>query len=131
MNREQRIQTAQETVNISNAGYYILNTKNTKIALADGLKSTRINIEQLKNEHFNSGKYTPTYNVVPKTVSETLANEISSSELVGILNFASAKNRGGGFLKGSLAQEEALCICSNLYIAQLLLTLPTPKGEGF
>lgn len=31
------------------------------------------------------------------------------------LNFASAKNPGGGFMRGSLAQEESLALCSTLY----------------
>ncbi len=34
---------------------------------------------------------------------------------VGVLNFASAKRPGGGFLKGSAAQEEALARSSALY----------------
>lgn len=37
------------------------------------------------------------------------------SEKIGILSFASFRNHGGGFLKGSIAQEESLCHHSNLY----------------
>lgn len=36
-----------------------------------------------------------------------------------ILNFASAKNPGGGFVRGTLAQEEDLCMCSGLYLTLL------------
>jgi uncharacterized protein (TIGR02452 family) len=34
---------------------------------------------------------------------------------LSVLNFASAKHAGGGFLKGSMAQEEALCYSTGLY----------------
>ena len=39
-------------------------------------------------------------------------------ERVGVLNFASAKNPGGGFLGGSKAQEESIARSSSLYLAQ-------------
>jgi uncharacterized protein (TIGR02452 family) len=41
-------------------------------------------------------------------------------EKIGVLNFASARNPGGGFLKGSQAQEESLARSSALYKSLLL-----------
>lgn len=47
--------------------------------------------------------------------AKELAEKYSSRPLV--LNFASAKRPGGGYLRGTIAQEEDLCRCSSLYYA--------------
>ncbi|MDO3409924.1 TIGR02452 family protein [Saccharibacillus sp. CPCC 101409] len=51
-----------------------------------------------------------------KTVRDLYA---AGSRQIGVLNFASAKNPGGGFLNGAMAQEESLAASSGLYAAQL------------
>ncbi|QDT89648.1 TIGR02452 family protein [Gimesia algae] len=48
-----------------------------------------------------------------------LASE-STEGRIGVLNFASAKNPGGGFLGGSQAQEESLARSSALYASLIL-----------
>lgn len=66
------------------------------------------------------GRYTITI-----TEDDSVAAILNSSKKQCLLNFASFKNPGGGFLVGSMAQEEALCHESFLY--NVLLT----KQEEF
>ncbi|MEO3946605.1 TIGR02452 family protein [Gorillibacterium sp. CAU 1737] len=53
------------------------------------------------------------------TVRAVLDAASAGKSSVGVLNFASAKNPGGGFLRGAMAQEESLAASSGLYSTQL------------
>lgn len=52
--------------------------------------------------------------VVDATTQQAAQTMCESGDVV-LLNFASARNPGGGFLGGARAQEEELCRCSGLY----------------
>lgn len=59
------------------------------------------------------------FSVVNETTLQGCARLIASQQYrrIGVLNFASAKNPGGGFLRGARAQEESLARSSALYFS--------------
>lgn len=117
--RERNRNIAEETLEIIKRGFYY-NDKGIRVDIkedvkksVDGTKLYRegdiIDIEK----HIDYGG----------TVEVTMESSLMASkrlieeghEKVACLNFASAKNPGGGFLKGSLAQEESIARASGLY----------------
>ena len=56
----------------------------------------------------------PNIEVVNGT-TQIIAQSMAGAGPLVLLNFASARNPGGGFLNGAKAQEEDLCRCSALY----------------
>lgn len=81
-------------------------------------------IEESKVYIFGHGRAIPDFKIKKSVNTEIILDDTDSvsaiyncnvDEIVAVLNFASYKNPGGMFLKGSMAQEEALCHESILY----------------
>ncbi len=128
-----RVAIAQNTLDILNAGYYHLPT-GEKVSigsdLATCLAQTRYyNPDTLAALQIEVLASSPTFSktefIVRNETTLTGGARISSksthqtAQKIGILNFASAKNPGGGFLRGAQAQEESLARSSALYSSLL------------
>ncbi|HEY6722648.1 MAG TPA: TIGR02452 family protein [Polyangiaceae bacterium] len=59
-------------------------------------------------------RFSTSVEIVDATTQEA-GHQWARPEGAAVLNFASARNPGGGFLTGAVAQEEELCRCSGLY----------------
>lgn len=63
-------------------------------------------------------KYKTTFEVKNQSTLSACRSLVNSQQQVFCLNFASAKNAGGGFLNGAEAQEESIARASALYACQ-------------
>lgn len=121
MKKTHRTSVARETVEIIEGGFY-KNRDGNVVTIADqmarALAGTRLyRPDDFPEEIAPSGAgQTATIEVTGETALEATARLVREESLAPLcLNFASAKNPGGGFLKGSQAQEESLARSSGLY----------------
>jgi len=128
MNRMRRQAQAQETLEISRRGNYLA-TDGTLVDIASdiqkAIQSTRLFRPQdcaaLAPRNADI-EYSIDVEVTGETTlqaAQRLASLHQESSRTLCLNFASAKNPGGGFLSGAQAQEESLARSSALYVCQL------------
>ncbi|MGJ7535587.1 MULTISPECIES: TIGR02452 family protein [unclassified Variovorax] len=129
MNRNQRMTVAHETLAILEQGRYTTSAHQTVdiAATVDAcLRSTRYIDASDTGVLLRQAGELPgrPHGASIEVINETTLAGISrvlreNGGPVAALNFASARNPGGGFLNGSLAQEESLASCSALYASLL------------
>lgn len=129
MNRSNRATKARETLEIIERGEYLSPSgRIVRIAdeLASALKETRLyRPEDFPDEppgcEGRRGAPEAEVEVTPETSLQAARRLTTAAARPDVLclNFASAKNPGGGFLSGSQAQEESLAMSSALYACQI------------
>jgi uncharacterized protein (TIGR02452 family) len=137
LSRAERARIAEDTLNKLKAGWYDPH-EGPRISLEDDVTFCKDNsVLYTEDDLQNTKKLISTINETGSTSSTTSTTSYATIEVrhcttlqaaqslvaemgedrVGVLNFASAKNPGGGFLRGAQAQEESIARSSSLYLA--------------
>ena len=129
MKRSTRLEIAKQTVEITERGNY-LSSAGRSVDLTPSLRTclegTRFfppeELARLRDTVLSEPS--PGHHTIIEVVNETTLQGLvrlleASQEPVAVLNFASAKHPGGGFLNGGQAQEESLARSSALYASLL------------
>lgn len=122
MNKNYRVEIANRTLDIIKNGFYEF--KGKKIDIKKELKESIEKTFTIAPKEWEKILETPIENkfeteivIKNRSTIEAIAEEKNGK--ICVLNFASAKNPGGGFLGGASAQEESLARSSSLYETQI------------
>ena len=132
--------TARETLAIMDRGYYEVN--GTRVDIGEQQEDTEKRSFLLTPEQgeqilkkWETGSKTEKKAAVLTTLNCSAVDAIlrltSEGKSAAVLNFASAKNPGGGFINGAMAQEESLAASGCLYKTQLAHEEYYEKNRAF
>lgn len=124
--RSGRANLAKTTLQVMDVGRYV-NPQGESVSIAEAMEACNagsefyepVELERLREDVVAAPcPYDGTrFEMANETTLEGAAalSSVEDTGRIGVLNFASAKNPGGGFLGGSQAQEESLARSSALY----------------
>ncbi len=120
MSRKKRAAIAAETVEICDAGFYTAEPDEQRIRIRTEIAAAvsgtvTYDLSTLGARPAPRFDSPAKLELTGESTFEAIDRLSETGGHVGCLNFASAKNPGGGFLGGSQAQEEALARSSALY----------------
>lgn len=122
MKRNNRVEIAKETIEILEQGFY-RTASGEMVEIKNEVESAVKNSRLFRPADFpaefelNKAFAETNYSVTDETTIDAIRHVCKEDENANpfVLNFASAKNPGGGFLSGAQAQEESLARSSALY----------------
>ncbi len=119
--KENRIKIAQDTLQILHRGSYEIDGKEQDIApylngcIEKAALHRPVELKDLVGQVRIEKKFDTKIEVVNETTLNAGRTNFESGKQMGVLNFASARNPGGGFMNGAQSQEESIARSSSLY----------------
>ncbi len=123
MSRNHRAALAEETLRVIAQGGYTA-AHGQAVSLTDSVAAakagSRLYELDVAERALPAARHATKFSVMAETTCEAIARLARPGGSLAALNFASARNPGGGFLGGAQAQEEALARSSALYPCLLM-----------
>jgi uncharacterized protein (TIGR02452 family) len=117
--RTHNVSLAKETIQVLKDKKYVAlngNIVDISFALDEAVNNTKLFQNVITDNYQPSNVKLPIVEIVNETTTQAAVRLLADNKKdIVALNFASARNVGGGFLSGAVAQEEDLCRRSGLY----------------